>query len=1081
MKKARKAALAVILALLFSSSIAINSSIAGSMNPTAHIMWNGVSLTRAGGFSHSITPLFDNRQMSHTFFSPCGPSSNFLCFEMGILSGANAWIRVENTDQFLSVGASSCKARSPNIFQDANSKGLDCNIYMTDYKAGNTYNFSISPDSGDGRGDWWVASFQNKETGVWIALARFRFDLDTKSASLMKQFQLTDQLNYITNGTTINDCSTLALGSAKFDKPINNNSQVVTSYAGVGYSDCAKSRVDEATDGSASKIVNFGGDGNYQIQNAIFPTSSEIPGAAPGSTLGKLINPSPGGLANTVLCPVGSAITGLLVADREITPYLNGLKFVCSKINSDGTTVTSDKEFNFLDLLPYGAKYNKVTCKSGYAAVDLNVLASGYIKDVSMTCASTLTYAKAATPKIGAGPGYSLNSVTGCTAEGKLAFLTGIKGNSAAGVDSVQAVCSKFKTGISSSNTCLDKPTLVLQGPFTGSEATVGDDLENTVRSGIKYYVSKNPKSQIPEILLVDDQGDPTIAASVAPGVVANPCVMGIIGPSYSGALTSSLPFYSKAGLSFITPMATRPGLNLLPGASGIFHTTTLNSDDYYSEVIKFIIKDQKTLGINKPKVLLITRNKSPIFTAANPAIDINVVEFSDSSIPVETLDAINAFKNEGVNAYIYDAYNGANDIGVINQTVNSNLSSNSPKYAKIYLTNSVAPSDAFIAAKNASNLDTSLFLTEDIPLNVINKSLFDFLAKNGIKSNPAARTATLDATLYFLHAFNSTSGSRSDIKEFINDKKNIVVGASGPVSFDSSGKLVNKSIAGLKYSTGQFVLSSTAPSKMESDLPSNLNLTLLNGKIRITVDLPSINSKPLTSAFLIAPSIGYGAANKLKATILNGKATFAIPTKALATKKLLPVQIYGSNSSGVSKTLESDLEIPESSKPSSATPKASKTPVAKPTPKNTSSNTSVPSAPTNPTYKLSGSHVIITVNAPSEAGAKPSKAYVRAPELGINSGNQIYGKLNSGRAIFDIPLTASMAGKTANISVYLSNEIGVSEPLSGEVNVPPVIPGLKPKTVVTPSTPSNQVTCLKGDLKRTFSAKQCPPGWIKK
>ena len=1072
----RRGLIATLTALILSCGI-LQPLVAHAATevPYANISWSGVNLSfyPAGSFSQPITPKYDQSNISWFFHTPC--TKGALCYSAGIADGHRAWTRVENTDQFFAIGKTKCTLVNANIYPEINKKSLDCMTPMDDFVVGNTYEFSLGPDVGDGRGNWWVASYRDKSNGKWFGLAKFRFDLTSQGQKDMQNFQLTNQINYNSTSSPITDCNKVPLGTTVFGKPTNSTSTNNVKYL-TTTSLCVNTRIDEAPDGSGGKILNFGGSGSFPKAVDTTQTSSDIPGAPSGSTLGEIVRPSAGGYSNSAFCPAGSAITGLKVAENQSSPDLTGLKFVCSKINADGTTTPLGLEINFLDLMPSSGKYNLVSCKSGYAAISLNVATSAYVRDASITCASTLTYSAAAAPKVGSGIGYALNTASSCTPKGKLNFLTGIKGNTGAVVDSIQAVCGQFKTGISSIDTCLDKPLLALQAPFTGSEASVGNDLENVVRAGLKYYVTMHPKNKVPEIYLVDDQGDPTVATSIAPGVAINPCVIGIIGPMYSGTLSASLPSYSKMNLPFITPMATRPGLNLLPGASRIFHTTTINSDDYYSELIKFIVKDQKADGIQKPKVTIFSRNISSVLTTSYPNIDIDLVKLTDNSSTQEVLDAVNASKLKGTNAYVYDAYNGINDIRVINDAINAKLSANSSEIKKVYLTNVVSPNDAFVAAKSSANMGSSLLITEDIPVEVVNKTMSEFLTSNGTRTNFAA-TSTLDATLYFLEAFNSTSGTRSDIKDFINDKNNIVQGVSGPVSFDSNGKMLNKSVVGLNFATGKLVSNSKESTKTESSAPSNLNLTLLNGKIRITVDLPSINSKPLTSAFLIAPSIGYGAANKLKATILNGKATFAIPTKVIATKKSLPVQIYGSNSSGVSKTLESDLEIPESSKPSSATPKASKTPVAKPT----SKNTSAPSAPTNPTYKLSGSHVIITVNAPSEAGAKPSKAYVRAPELGINSGNQIYGKLNSGKAIFDIPLTESMAGKTANISVYLSNEIGVSEPLSGEVNVPPVIPGLKPKTVVTPSKPSNQVTCLKGDLKRTFTAKQCPPGWIKK
>jgi hypothetical protein len=65
------------------------------------------------------------------------------------------------------------------------------------------------------------------------------------------------------------------------------------------------------------------------------------------------------------------------------------------------------------------------------------------------------------------------------------------------------------------------------------------------------------------------------------------------------------------------------------------------------------------------------------------------------------------------------------------------------------------------------------------------------------------------------------------------------------------------------------------------------------------------------------------------------------------------------------------------------------------------------------------------------------------------------------------------MAGKTAQIEIYLTNEIGSSVPLAGQVTLPPVIQD----NVATKTT---SIVCAKGVTKRSFSGNECPPGWIR-
>jgi hypothetical protein len=141
--------------------------------------------------------------------------------------------------------------------------------------------------------------------------------------------------------------------------------------------------------------------------------------------------------------------------------------------------------------------------------------------------------------------------------------------------------------------------------------------------------------------------------------------------------------------------------------------------------------------------------------------------------------------------------------------------------------------------------------------------------------------------------------------------------------------------------------------------------------------------------------------------------------------------------------------------------------------------NTKVPASPTNSEYKVVGQNIIVFVDAPTQKGATAKGAYLTAPALRINSGNRIKGKIVNGKATFSVPMKASMAGKTTAVSIYLTNEIGDSKPLSGAIKVPSIGTGIKPNLPTkTTSKPVPTVICQKGNQTRTFVSKSCPPGW---
>jgi branched-chain amino acid transport system substrate-binding protein len=113
-------------------------------------------------------------------------------------------------------------------------------------------------------------------------------------------------------------------------------------------------------------------------------------------------------------------------------------------------------------------------------------------------------------------------------------------------------------TGCSSSDDAAENTfTIAYQGPLSGGEASTGTDEQNAVKYAIELFMEANPEYTI-ELVSVDDQGDPAVAATVAPGTAANEKIIGLVGPAYSGATIASLPFYKDGGLAMISPSATR-------------------------------------------------------------------------------------------------------------------------------------------------------------------------------------------------------------------------------------------------------------------------------------------------------------------------------------------------------------------------------------------------------------------------------------------------------------------------------------------------------------------------------------------
>ena len=142
---------------------------------------------------------------------------------------------------------------------------------------------------------------------------------------------------------------------------------------------------------------------------------------------------------------------------------------------------------------------------------------------------------------------------------------------------------------------------LAYQGPLSGGEASTGIDEQNAVKYAIKLFNAKNKAKYNVKLVSVDDQGDPAVAGTVAPGIGKNKAILGVVGPAYSGATIASLPFYKAGGLTLISPSATRVSLTdpASPDFGGpIFHRVVATDDKQGPALAKWATAGNKAAKV---------------------------------------------------------------------------------------------------------------------------------------------------------------------------------------------------------------------------------------------------------------------------------------------------------------------------------------------------------------------------------------------------------------------------------------------------------------------------------------------------
>ena len=217
-------------------------------------------------------------------------------------------------------------------------------------------------------------------------------------------------------------------------------------------------------------------------------------------------------------------------------------------------------------------------------------------------------------------------------------------------------------TSVPAASAAVKTYTIGYQGPLSGGEASTGIDEQNAVKYAIKLFEAKNKGFKI-KLVSIDDQGDPAVAGTVAPGVASNKNVLGVVGPAYSGATIASLPYYKSVNMAVISPSATRVSLTdpTSPDFGGpIFHRVVGKDDLQGPALAKYA-----TAGVSAAKVFVFDDQSAyavPLrgFVEAGLKKVAGASVVGGDSVPNTTTDfspTIAKIKTSGATVVIYTGY----------------------------------------------------------------------------------------------------------------------------------------------------------------------------------------------------------------------------------------------------------------------------------------------------------------------------------------------------------------------------------------------------------------------------------------
>lgn len=252
---------------------------------------------------------------------------------------------------------------------------------------------------------------------------------------------------------------------------------------------------------------------------------------------------------------------------------------------------------------------------------------------------------------------------------------------------------------------------------------------------------------------------------------------------------------------------------------------------------------------------------------------------------------------------------------------------------------------------------------------------------------------------------------------------------------------------------------SNSNTNKSKPPKPSFSSVNFVGNTVNVAVNIGSATSSRPDKIYLVAPKLGFSAANPLAGTISGSTARWSIDFDKLLGGTMIPLEIVSERDGVQSDSLTGSYLAPQL----------------------TNSNTKVPLAPKKFKQRIVGTSAIITVEATLKAGALATSAFLYSKNLPISKANALAGEVLGSKVVFEIPIKASMAGKKYALRMYFANEVGESKPIDAILTIPaapkvPSVPNVIPK-------PTNQSTviCSRASQTRAFSGKKCPPGWEEK
>jgi branched-chain amino acid transport system substrate-binding protein len=337
---------------------------------------------------------------------------------------------------------------------------------------------------------------------------------------------------------------------------------------------------------------------------------------------------------------------------------------------------------------------------------------------------------------------------------------------------------------------CPKGTKLGFMGALSGDNGALGQNMVDGAQIAVNEWNKANKNCQV-KIEKFDSQGDPAQAAPLAPKVVGDAKIVGLIGPGFSGETKATMPTYEAANLPMITPGATNAKLQT--NGWKMFHRILANDDKQAPGIVSLI----KKKGFKKVGVID-DASEYGKGLADTVRKELGAVKVADDTIDAKGTDysaAVNKMKAAGVDAVFYGGYY-AEAANLLKQMRDAGVTAT-------FVAGDGVLDQKFIDNAGIAQSEGALLTATGAPSNVDAAFLSKF--QKAYQKDPTLYAPeAYDCAKVFLDGLAAKKFDRKSMATFVSayDKK----GVTKQIKFDASGEVAGEAVYAYVVKGGKII-----------------------------------------------------------------------------------------------------------------------------------------------------------------------------------------------------------------------------------------------------------------------------------